>query len=115
MTKASQEPARRALQAREIAETRKRLEAMTFLDRTAALLEVAGSAVRLKLLYLLEHERDLPVAELADRVGVSLSAVSQHLAKLRIYGLVAARREAQSLRYSLTDHPFVQAIRAEFL
>lgn len=94
---------------------RQRLAAMPDLEMASQLLNVAGSATRLKLLYFLEHEKQLPVGDLADRVGVSLSGVSQHLAKLRIYGLVAFRREAQSLHYRLTDHPFNEMLRAIFL
>ncbi len=89
---------------------RRRLADLPELERTSQLLGVAGSVVRLKLLSLLQRERELPVGELADRVGGSPSGVSQHLAKLRMYGLVATRREAQSQHYRLTDHPFNEAL-----
>ena len=104
----------RTLSGQEISEIKQRLEATPDIERTSELLNLVGSATRLKLLYLLEHENDLPVGDLAERVGVSLSAVSQHLAKLRIHGLVASRREAQSLYYRLTDHPFNDTLRASF-
>jgi DNA-binding transcriptional ArsR family regulator len=97
-----------------ISENRHRLEATADWEKTAELLNVAGSATRLKLLYLLGQGQDLPVGDLAERVGASLSAVSQHLAKLRMHGLVASRREAQSLYYRLTDHPFNETLRANF-
>lgn len=50
------------------------------------------------LLRLLEGE--VPVGVLAKEVGLSQSALSQHLAKLRGQGLVSTRREAQVIFYS---------------
>lgn len=41
------------------------------------------------------------VGELVGAVGLSQSAVSQHLARLRAKGLVATRREGQAIFYSL--------------
>lgn len=95
-----------------IAETGQWLADPPELERASDLLRLVGNATCLKLIYLLEREPELRVAELADRLGVSLSGISQHLAKLRLHGLVAFRREAQSLRYRLTDHPFHEKLRA---
>jgi ArsR family transcriptional regulator, virulence genes transcriptional regulator len=50
---------------------------------------------------LLEGERS--VASMEEAVGLSQSALSQHLAKLREGGLVSTRREAQSIYYSIAD------------
>lgn len=102
----------RLLSGEEIAAIRGKLQTTSDLEKICELFNLVGSATRLKLLYLLESGEDLPVGELAERVGVSMSSVSQHLAKLRMYGLVAARREAQSLYYRLTDHPFNKTLRA---
>ena len=41
--------------------------------------------------------------ELVERSGLSQSALSQHLAKLRDENLVATRREAQSIFYRIAD------------
>lgn len=43
------------------------------------------------------------VGELEDIVGLSQSALSQHLARLRRDGLVQTRRDAQTIFYSLED------------
>ncbi|MET7289363.1 metalloregulator ArsR/SmtB family transcription factor [Streptomyces sp. NPDC005573] len=57
---------------------------------------------RLHLLWLLaQGESD--VGSLADRCGASRTAVSQHLAKLRLAGLVETRREGRYIHYSLRD------------
>ena len=43
------------------------------------------------------------MGELADEVGLSQSALSQHLAKMREEGLLGTRREAQSVFYHIAD------------
>ena len=112
MRKSKRSSPGRGLSAKEMAEIRKRLADMPALEEASQLSSVAGSATCLKLLYHLEQDQTQPVARLAERVGVSFSGISQHLAKLRMYGLVEARREAQSQYYRLTDHPFHGLLRA---
>ena len=43
---------------------------------------------------------ELPVGVIAERVGLSQSALSQHLARLRGLGLVQTRRDKQTIYYS---------------
>ena len=43
------------------------------------------------------------VGELEELVGLSQSALSQHLARLRRDGMVKTRRDAQKIYYSLSD------------
>ncbi len=50
-------------------------------------------------------ERERPVGELAAFLGVRDSTVSQHLALLRKDGLVAARRDGQTIWYSIASAP----------
>jgi len=54
-------------------------------------------------------EREVSVGELVELSGLSQSAVSQHLAKLREHGIVSLRGEAQTRYYSLSD-PKMQRI-----
>lgn len=61
-----------------------------------------SDATRLHVLWLLALEES-DVGSLADRVAASRTAVSQHLAKLRLAGLVEARREGRHMHYRLTD------------
>ena len=51
------------------------------------------------LCYLSEGERS--VGELEELIGISQSALSQHLARLRKDGLVVPRRSSQNVFYSL--------------
>ena len=50
-------------------------------------------------------------AELADTLGASRSNISNHLACLRGFGLVAAAREGRQVRYQLSDHSLGEALR----
>jgi ArsR family transcriptional regulator len=45
----------------------------------------------------------MSVGDLTEQVGLSQSALSQHLAKLREEGLVATRKEAQNVFYRVCD------------
>jgi DNA-binding transcriptional ArsR family regulator len=69
------------------------------MDKQASLLNAMANEKRLAILELLVQE-ELPVRELASRVDLSQSALSQHLAKLRAEGLVTTRRDAQTIYYS---------------
>jgi ArsR family transcriptional regulator len=70
--------------------------------RAAAMLRVLAHGARLRVLCdLLEGERS--AGELVARSGLSQSALSQHLARLRQDGLVATRREGQTIFYSIAD------------
>jgi DNA-binding transcriptional ArsR family regulator len=68
----------------------------------ARLLKLLASEQRLMLLCRLV-EGEASVGELADHAGLAQSTASQHLAKLRADGLVATRREAQTVHYRLAD------------
>jgi DNA-binding transcriptional ArsR family regulator len=68
-------------------------------------------ANRNRLIILCElHGGERAVAELASTVGLSQSALSQHLARLREDGLVATRREGTSIFYELADARVSQVV-----
>lgn len=68
----------------------------------ARLMKTVGNENRLMVLCAL-GEGELSVGELLERVDLSQSALSQHLAVLRREELVKTRREAQSIYYSLSS------------
>lgn len=71
-------------------------------DEAALMLSSMANAKRLLVLcYLVDGERS--VGDLAAIVGLSPAALSQHLAKMRALDLVATRREAQTIYYSLAS------------
>ncbi len=77
----------------------------TKLDDVVTLLKAVSNQRRLMILCALcKQERS--VGDLEKMVGLSQSALSQHLARLRRDGFVNTRREAQTIYYS-TDNPYV--------
>lgn len=79
--------------------------------QVANLLKELGNPRRLMLLCKLVEHGEMTVGALAVEVGLSQSALSQHLARLREEGLVAFRRESQTLWYRLAD-PRTEALLA---
>ena len=69
----------------------------------AELLRLLANENRLLILCQLALEKELPVGSLAERVKLGQSALSQHLARLRDLGIVATRREAQTIYYRLAS------------
>lgn len=69
----------------------------------AALMKALSNEHRLLILCHLISEGEMTVGALVERVGLSQSALSQHLARLREEGLVAYRRESQTLHYRVAD------------
>ncbi len=72
------------------------------LSGLSGILALAGSEVRLKIIYLLDEEGNLCPCDLADILGMTIPAVSQHLRKLKDGGIVQTRKEGQTIYYSLT-------------
>ncbi len=69
----------------------------------AQLLKLLANENRLLILCRLVSAGELSVRDLVDAVGISQSALSQHLAKMREEGLLATRREAQTVYYRIAD------------
>ncbi len=70
-------------------------------QRASELLKAMSNEKRLMILcYLAEGEK--AVGEMEKLVGLSQSALSQHLARLRRDGLVKTRRASQTIYYSLS-------------
>lgn len=71
--------------------------------QVAVTLKAIGNARRLMLLCKLVEHGEVTVGDLARDAGLSQSACSQHLAKMREEGLIAFRRESQTLWYAIAD------------
>jgi len=69
----------------------------------AGLLRALGNERRLMILCRLVELGEANVTSLAEAVGLSQSALSQHLAKMREEGIVTFRRESQTLWYRIAD------------
>ena len=68
----------------------------------ATILKLLAEPTRLHILWLLT-DRERSVTELVATTGVARTLVSQHLAKLRLGGLVTTRRVGRSVIYSVQD------------
>ncbi|WP_448060464.1 ArsR/SmtB family transcription factor [Cellulomonas hominis] len=77
----------------------------------AELFKALAHPVRVRTLELLA-ERDRKVSELLAEIGIEASHLSQHLAVLRRTGVVLARREGNTVHYTLA-HPAVAAMLAD--
>lgn len=64
------------------------------------ILSAFSNEVRLRLIVCLSR-KSLNVAELIKNCGLSQSAVSQHLKKLRTAGVVTTKRRGKEVYYSL--------------
>ena len=80
-------------------------------DQAATLLKALAHPARLLVLCRLV-EGECSVSELQPLVGLSMSALSQHLSVLRELDLVATRRESQTIYYSLVPGPAVGVLDA---
>jgi len=69
----------------------------------AALMRMFANKHRLLILCQLVELGEASAGPLADSVGISPSALSQHLAKMRGEGLVASRRDSQTIWYRISD------------
>jgi len=73
-------------------------------DQASELLKALSNRHRLLIIcQLIDGERS--VGELAEFLNLRDSTVSQHLALLRKDGLVASRRDAQTIFYSIASEP----------
>ena len=85
------------------------------------ILALAGNDVRMKILFLLEEEGELCPCDLSDILGMSIPAVSQHLRKMKDGNIIEARKQGQTIFYSLrSEHlkvlkPFFKIINQQNL
>ena len=78
-------------------------------EEASQLLAAMANPKRLLILCNL-LEREMNVTDLSERVGLAQSPVSQHLSKLRAWGLVKTRRDAQQINYSLASNQVRQVL-----
>ncbi len=83
------------------------------LRRAAEIIKLLGHPGRLKIVEVLEAG-EATVSDIQEQLGMAQAIVSQHLAKLRGAGVVAARREGVHVFYQLTEekvHHILRCIR----
>jgi DNA-binding transcriptional ArsR family regulator len=80
------------------------------LQQAAATFGLLASTMRLNIVWVLAH-RETDVGTLAELTGGTIQAVSQHLAKLKLAGLVRSRREGRHQVYLVADPQLTQLVR----
>lgn len=82
-------------------------------DAAAETLKLLADPTRLRVVWALLHGEH-SVNDLAAHVGVRATAVSQHLAKLRLAGLVRSRRAGNHIFYA-AENEHIERLAAEAL
>jgi DNA-binding transcriptional ArsR family regulator len=77
------------------------------LEERARILRALGTASRMQIIEVLK-QGPLDVGDLAEALGISQSAVSQHLKVLKGLGLVRDQRHSYFIAYSLDPHSFAR-------
>ena len=78
-------------------------------NNAVRVLKAVANEKRLKVLYYIREE-EKSVGDIEKQVGLSQSALSQHLAVLRAEDIVETRREAQTIFYVLKDEKTKQIL-----
>ena len=73
------------------------------LSSLARLMNSAGNATRMRILYLLWRNCEVRVNDIAEILELTTPAISQQLKKLRAQRIVSTRRDAQTIYYSLNN------------
>lgn len=71
------------------------------IDILANALALTGNGTRLKILFLLQEEGQLCPCDLSDILGMTVSAVSQHLRKLKDGKIIEFKKTGQTIFYSV--------------
>jgi len=74
-------------------------------------LKALAHPARLTILCFLQG-KEATVNEIVDLTGMSQSAVSQHLAKMKAFGVLKDRRDGNRVFYALTDDSFANLVDA---
>ncbi|MCA9323754.1 winged helix-turn-helix transcriptional regulator [Candidatus Saccharibacteria bacterium] len=80
-------------------------------ERLIHALQLLGDKTRFRIFKLLASGHDMCVSEIAEDLGISVSAVSQHFRNFEMLGLVSKERMGQRICYELkSDDAFVQEL-----
>ena len=85
-----------------IADTKSKMHSDDISYKTAELFKIFGDKTRLKILDALSVN-ELCVCDIADILGMTISAISHQLRILKTVNLIKQRRDGKSILYSLAD------------
>lgn len=99
------------MQTKDIQKIRKELNDRKAILRCAEEFNMVGDPTRIKICYLLCRHKELSVGEIAEIIGVSISAVSHTLRKLQRVGMVESHREFRTVYYKLKKSPIIEMVK----
>jgi len=73
------------------------------LEEAARRFSLLGDVNRLRILSTLHEQGELSTAVLAEKVGLAMANVSQHLSRLMAAGLLSRRRAGSHAYYTISD------------
>ena len=96
-------PGGTTLSGRDLSAMKEKVQPSGDVDALASFFAIAGNPQRLRILLYLSEVEELCVCDLADLIGMSNTAVSAHLNKMKLQGVLKTRRDAQMIYYSIAD------------
>lgn len=81
-------------------------------EEVAQLMAIIANSRRLLILCKLAEAGEMNVSRLVEEVGLSQSALSQHLALMRACGLVTTRKEGLNVHYRIADPRALELMQA---
>lgn len=73
------------------------------INQASQIMNLAGNDTRLKILYLVMTEDKICVCDLSDILGISISAISQQLRKLKESNLLRSEKIGQTIYYHINS------------
>jgi len=72
-----------------------------FLEKMAEVIKIIGHPQRLRILELLDLNGEMTVSAITEDSGGQQGAVSQHLNKMRMAGIISSRRDGRQVFYQV--------------
>lgn len=103
-----------SLSAKGLAQMKKKVQANGDVEALAEFLTIAGNPQRLRILLYLSEVEELCVCDVAELLDMGITAVSAHLNKMKLQGVLRARRDAQMIYYSIADKKRMKVLSQAF-
>jgi len=87
---------------KKIEQLKNKINAEDKLETTGRYFAILAGKTRLRILYLLQNEKELCVCDIADILETTVSAISHQLKILRAFGFVEFHKNAQTVFYFLS-------------
>ena len=75
------------------------------------MLELAGDPTRIRIFCVLFQAKEVCVTDIAESLGMSVSAISHQLQLLKDNGLVDSKRMSQNICYSLKENEYTKHLK----